>query len=179
MPSNSIFRTDANGVSVSLTNLAQTLGIEDFEGWKALNTTNKALNEVISQLDVKLNQVLKKQEYEYLQAYNIYVKRKEKELRELIAALDEKNSNNNIKDMRISQLEVSLEQMRKDAFGYEQNTAKLMKTIKEQSEKFKLETEEKDFYHKQALDAKRKNKLLKLAIGRIQVQRENERQSVP
>jgi hypothetical protein len=45
---------------------------------------------------------LRKQEYEYLQAYNIYVKRKEKELRELIAALDEKNSNNNFKDMRIS-----------------------------------------------------------------------------
>jgi len=46
--------------------------------------------------------VLRKQEYEYLQAYNIYVKRKEKELRELISALDEKNSNNNFKDMRIS-----------------------------------------------------------------------------
>ena len=39
-------------------------------------------------------------------------------------------------------------------------------------EKLKVETEEKDFYHKQALDAKRKNKLLKVAIGRLQVERE-------
>ena len=66
-----------------------------------------------------MNSVLKKQEYEYLQAYNIYVKRKEKELRELINALDEKNSNNNYKDNRIQQLEVTIDQMRKDAFNYE------------------------------------------------------------
>lgn len=64
---------------------------------------------MIKVLDNQLNQVLRKQEYEYLQAYNIYVKRKEKELRELIAALDEKNSNNNFKDMRISQLEVTID----------------------------------------------------------------------
>jgi hypothetical protein len=31
-----------------------------------------------------------------------------------------------------------------------------------------MEIEEKEFYHKQALDAKRKNKLLKVAIGRLQ-----------
>ena len=36
----------------------------------------------------------------------------------------------------------------------------------------KMETEEKEFYHKQALDAKRKNKLLKVAIGRLQVDKE-------
>jgi len=35
-----------------------------------------------------------------------------------------------------------------------------------------VETEEKEFYHKQALDAKRKNKLLKVAIGRLQVERD-------
>ena len=39
-------------------------------------------------------------------------------------------------------------------------------------EKLKVETEEKDFYHKQALDAKRKNKLLKVAIGRLQMEKE-------
>lgn len=40
-------------------------------------------------------------------------------------------------------------------------------------EKLKVETEEKEFFHKQALDAKRKNKLLKVAIGRLQVERED------
>lgn len=40
-------------------------------------------------------------------------------------------------------------------------------------EKYKLETEEKEFFHKQALDAKRKNKLLKVAITRIQTDNDN------
>jgi hypothetical protein len=40
-------------------------------------------------------------------------------------------------------------------------------------EKLKIESEEKEFFHKQALDAKRKNKLLKVAIGRLQVERED------
>jgi len=48
-----------------------------------------------------------------------------------------------------------------------------MKEIKQWREKFKLEVEEKEFFHKQALDAKRKNKLLKVAIGRLQVERED------
>ena len=63
-------------------------------------------------LDTNLNKVLEKQEREYFQAYNIYVKRKEKELRDLINALNEKNENNNNKDMRITQLEVTIDQMR-------------------------------------------------------------------
>ena len=63
--------------------------------------------------------MLRKQEYEYLQAYNIYVKRKEKELRELIDALNVKNSNNNIKDQRITSLEITIDSMRQDAFKYE------------------------------------------------------------
>jgi hypothetical protein len=63
----------------------------------------------IDDLDKNLNSVLRKQEYEYLQAYNIYVKRKEKELRELIDALNEKNQRSNFKDLRISQLEVTID----------------------------------------------------------------------
>lgn len=55
-----------------------------------------------------------------MQAYNIYVKRKEKELRSLIDALDEKNSNNNFKDLRIQQQEVTIQNMRQDHFSYEQ-----------------------------------------------------------
>ena len=43
----------------------------------------------------------------------------------------------------------------------------LQKDVKSWKEKHKMEIEEKEFYHKQALDAKRKNKLLKVAIGRL------------
>jgi cell division protein FtsL len=39
--------------------------------------------------------------------------------------------------------------------------------IKDWKSKFEQEKSEKDFFHKQALEAKRKNKLLKIAVGRL------------
>lgn len=66
------------------------------------------INHVVSKLDDKLNLVLAKQEYEYLKSYNIYVKRKEKELRLLIDKLNEKNSNNTLKDEKINNLEKTI-----------------------------------------------------------------------
>jgi len=44
----------------------------------------KKLDDVISELDVKLDRQLKKQEHDYLKGYSIYVKTKEKELKTLI-----------------------------------------------------------------------------------------------
>ena len=61
-----------------------------------------------------MNRVLAKQEYEYLKGYNIYVKRKEKELRELIEKLNEKNSNNTLKDEKINNLERTIHAIRED-----------------------------------------------------------------
>jgi hypothetical protein len=75
--------------------------IEGSDSYKRLLDVQDMSNKMIEKLDQNLNNVLRKQEYEYLQAYNIYVKRKEKELKELIHTLQEKNSNNSIKEMRI------------------------------------------------------------------------------
>jgi hypothetical protein len=83
--------------------VASTNNGETPDGIKHLAKNQDDLNDVIDNLDTYLNNVLRKQEYEYLQAYNIYVKRKEKELKTLIDELDEKNSNNNFKDIRIKQ----------------------------------------------------------------------------
>ena len=69
--------------------------------WNECVEKNEEMKEVINTLDSKLNLVLAKQEYEYLKGYNIYVKRKERELRELIGKLNDKNSNNTLKDEKI------------------------------------------------------------------------------
>ena len=39
--------------------------------------------------------------------------------------------------------------------------------------KFEDEKTEKDFYHKNALESKKKNKLLKIAVGRLQEEYDN------
>ena len=75
---------------------------------------NGLLESQIEDLDKKLNRVLAKQEYEYLKGYNIYVKQKEKDLRELIEKLNEKNSNNTLKDEKISKLETTIGAIRED-----------------------------------------------------------------
>jgi len=100
--------------------LADALNISDTENFKHFKENQGELDKVIEKLDFHLNTVLRKQEYEYLQAYNVYVKRKEKELRELINSLNEKNSNNNFKDLKIQQQEITIDKMRHDAFQYEQ-----------------------------------------------------------
>ena len=79
-----------------------------------MHTTKVDLDNTLKDLDVKLNRVLAKQEFDYLKGYNIYVKRKEKELRELIMKMNEKNSNSTIKDEKILSLEFTIKKIRED-----------------------------------------------------------------
>jgi len=119
-------------------------------------------------LDKKLNRVLLKQEYDYLKGYNIYVKRKEKELRELIDKLNEKNSNNTLKDEKINNLERTIHAIREDQIKQEKEKEALVEKVKYWKTKALGYEQEKDFLQNQIMDAKRQNKLLKLAIGRLQ-----------
>ena len=82
--------------------------------WNEVQRISGLVEETIQDLDKKLNRVLAKQEYEYLKGYNIYVKQKEKDLRELIEKLNEKNSNNTLKDEKISKLETTISAIRED-----------------------------------------------------------------
>lgn len=47
------------------------------------------IDNVVGDLDVKLNRVLKKHEHDYLKGYSVYVKQKERELRELVTKLND------------------------------------------------------------------------------------------
>lgn len=62
------------------------------------------LDDCIKDLDVKLNRVLAKQEYEYLKGYNVYVKQKEKELKQTINQLSERFNNTSAKDKKLMTL---------------------------------------------------------------------------
>jgi len=99
-------------------------------------------------LDNKLSDVLRRQEYEYLQAYNIYVKKKEKELRMLITTLQDKNEDKNFKEKRINDLELTIDKLRQDSIDNEKRLLFLNKDVKLWKEKHKNEVEEKEFFHK-------------------------------
>lgn len=126
------------------------------------------MEDTITDLDTKLNRVLAKQEYEYLKGYNIYVKQKEKDLRELIEKLNEKNSNNTLKDEKISKLENTISAIREDQIRQERDKEKLNENVRYWKTKAQGQEQENKFLQQQIMDAQRQNKLLKLAIGRLQ-----------
>lgn len=128
------------------------------------------IDDTVAGLDEKLNLVLAKQEYEYLKSYNIYVKRKEYELRELITKLNDKNSNNTLKDEKINNLEKTIQSIRDDQIRMEKEKDDQAKKIKKWQSRSNNFEQERDFLHAQVLESKRQNKLLKLAIGRLQTQ---------
>ena len=81
-------------------------------------------------MDDRLNLVLAKQEYEYLKSYNIFVKRKEFELRQLITKLNQKNSDNTAKDAKINNLEKTIQSIRDDQIRMEKEKDEQAKEIK-------------------------------------------------
>lgn len=146
---------------------------EENEKWHQAIETNDQITEVIADLDVKLNRVLAKQEYEYLKGYNIYVKKKEKELRQLIDTLNKKNSTSNTKDQKINELNFTIQKIRNEQMNLEKMKEKQRKeTLKWRSKAENLD-EDCKFLQKQVKETKKQNQLLKLAITRLQYELEN------
>ena len=70
------------------------------ELWQEIVQTRDQLHGCVEGLDKNLSKVLQKQEYEYMAAYNIQVKRKEQEL---LAVMEQLTSEQNaeLKDIKI------------------------------------------------------------------------------
>lgn len=100
---------------------------------------------VITDLDLKLNNVLKRQEYDYLKGYNIYVKRKEKDLRELFDKLQEKSNNTTIKDEKIIKLEKTIIAINSQRVELEQEKQKLTENVKSLKAQAVINQQERDF----------------------------------
>jgi hypothetical protein len=84
-----------------------------------INKHRSEINSAINVLDVSMEERLKKQADEYLKGYAIYVKEKEKDLRELIFKLHEKNSNSTLKDEIIFNLKQTIKKMNEEQIKIE------------------------------------------------------------
>lgn len=137
------------------------------EIWDEILQTRESLDHQISVMTNSLSRVLKKHEYEYMSAYNIQVKRKVNEVKNVIVEL-QKNSNTEMKDMKIAKLEKAISKLRSDLMDQEKLKEQLRTQIATWKKKHGYEKAEHRFYHDSALENKRKNKLLKVAVGRLQ-----------
>lgn len=135
----------SDGNLTEANNGAASLMISKGSHWSDMQRHQAEVEKVIDDLDKKLNRVLAKQEYEYLKGYNIYVKQKEKDLRELIEKLNEKNSNNTLKDEKISKLESTISAIREDQIRQEKEKEKLLETVKYWKTKAQGYEQEKNF----------------------------------
>ena len=111
---------------------------------------------------------MKKQEHDYLKGYSIYVKTKEKELKTLIQKLNAKNSNNTLKDETIYKLNQKVDSLNREREKVENEKQELSEKIKHWTSRAQAFEQDKNFLQNQIIESKRQNKLLKLAIGRIQ-----------
>lgn len=88
------------------------------------------IDQSFERMDGLLNRVLSKQEYDYLRGYNVFVKNKERNLKELIEKLNERNSTSNTKDKKINNLELEIDIIRTE-----------QKKLEDQREKQRKETQ--------------------------------------
>jgi len=133
-----------------------------------INKHRSEINSAINVLDVSMEERLKKQADEYLKGYAIYVKEKEKDLRELIFKLHEKNSNSTLKDEIIFNLKQTIKKMNEEQIKIEGQKQEQNEKIKYWQARSQAYEQDKNFLQSQIIESKRQNKLLKLAIGRLQ-----------
>jgi hypothetical protein len=96
------------------------------------------------------------------------VKQKERELREIVAKLNEKNSNNTKKEEMIQNLKITIKKMNNEKIGGEKEKDDLREKNKYWKSRSEAFEQDKHFLQDQVLESKRQNKLLKLAISRLQ-----------
>lgn len=118
-------------------------------------------------MDKDLNRVLKKHEFEYLQAYNVYVKNKEGELMRAIYQMNERNSSNRMKDEKIQGLEEMVVKLRSSNTDSKNLNLKLEAKIKDWQKLYNDVEKEREEYHHSALETKKKKKIVTLALMRL------------
>ena len=76
--------------------------------------------------------------------------------------------NAEIKDIKIQKLEATVSKLRRENAETEKAKVKMRDEIRNWKKKYEYEQTEHEFYQKNAMESKRKNKLLKVAVGRLQ-----------
>ena len=77
------------------------------------------------------------------------------------------NQHNEIKDLKINKMERTIAALRRENQEQDKHKEKLREEIKNWRRKYESEKQEHEFYQNSAMESKRKNKLLKVAVGRL------------
>jgi hypothetical protein len=102
-----------------------------------------------------------------MQAYNIYVKNKESDLKKLIDEITNKLGDKVANDKKMKRLELNEYVLKDKAVNQGKEIVKLYKEIKTANSRLEAEKQEKMFYHCIALENKKQKKMLKVSLARV------------
>lgn len=72
-----------------------------YPGFEKVESVQNDFEDMISNLDSKVSKVLEKTEYDYLKGYQMYVNKRENDMKDLIDVFNEKNSKQTLKEDKI------------------------------------------------------------------------------
>lgn len=135
--------------------------------WNEIVQAKTAMADQIAHMEDSFARVLAQHEYEYAQAYNIFVKNKEAELKQLIDDITQRLGDKVANDRKMKRLELNEFIMREKANEQVTEITQLRKDIQSLKVRITSEQEEKTFYHSIAIENKKQNKLLKVSLTRL------------
>lgn len=136
-------------------------------GSKVLEAHDK-LEQVARDIDYKMNSALIKTEKEFHEGYKIYVNQKNAEMKELVNKFKERTSKLSIKDEKIKKLELIIHDLKHQLFVSEEQKENKIKEALKWKTKGEIMEQDRQFLEKQLKDARKQNRLLKIAISRLQ-----------
>jgi hypothetical protein len=115
-----------------------------------------------------MNYALVKTEKEFHDGYKMYVNQKNTEMKELINKFKERTSKLSIKDEKIKKLEIVIHDLRHQLFVSEEQKELKIKEAMRWKMKGDILDQDKQFLEKQLKDSRKQNRLLKIAISKLQ-----------
>jgi chromosome segregation ATPase len=138
---------------------------------------NSELDNAILNLNEEMDRKLKKQEHDYLKGYSQYVKNKEQELRKIIKDLNNQNQGSSHNEEVIFQLKNAIKRMNSEQQKLEAENKDLAEKAKYWRARCEGFEHDKTLMQNLVIESKRKNKLLKQAISRLQADLDSRKQA--
>ena len=126
------------------------------------------LKDTVCDLDVKINRVLQKQEYEYLKAYEIFVQQKEKEIQDLNEKVKDVDPDKKERSKKITDLQVQIQNLRLQMQAMDLNNKRLNKQMIMWKTKANNAKEDNIFLERQVKDHIKQNRVLNVILNKIQ-----------
>ena len=135
--------------------------------WHEIVQAKQGVQEQIQAMECSLQRVLDQHEYEYMQAYNVFVSNKETELKQLIDEVTNRLGDKLANQQRIKRLESTRQKMKLKCDEQIDQIFTLQHQLQEGRAQHDLTQEEKTYYHALLLESKKKQALLTQTVERL------------